>query len=507
MTLASGKENRWQAGYRFYFLQGKLIALFLLILWSGFPLSGKAGEPEPARLSVAIVEFDVMGDLGIPDAGSIIAEWMVSSIGRTEKFDLKERVLLKKVLAEQQLVLSGIVDEAMAARIGKVFGVQGVITGGVMRWGNTISVTARLIDTTSGTILKTADVKAGDVDAIPDRINDLARMIAGLTVPEKAEEISIRPGRVLSGNNSGAGDAAGLAVSHPGNATMRKTFREPVTGMEFVWVEGGCFQMGQSDEEKGLLIKEEGRESYEKNYNDELPRHKVCVDGVWVARFEVTNRQFRQFKPDHKSLDHAGIGLNGDEQPVVYVSWQEAKDFAAWLSARNEGQLTFRLPREAEWEYGCRAGVEAPRYWGKDADEACKFANVNDRISKKINQFAWTYHDCDDGFAATAPVGRFYPNAFGLYDMLGNVWEWVEDVYVGDGYRLHGKKNPAVIEGGDNRVRRGGCWNNEPGSIRCANRGKRSPDRQNSRVGFRLVMEKKEVQAAIGFEAGSTEGL
>jgi len=153
----------------------KILSIFLLIsLFS--PVTGYSSDE---LMTVAVVEFDVKGDIGIKDAGAIIAEWMISAVDKTQQFNLKERVLLKKVLEEQEMGMSGLIDGKTAAKIGKLYGVKGLITGSVLKWGDTISVTARLIDTDNGSILKTADVKTTNVESIPHRINELAEIIAG----------------------------------------------------------------------------------------------------------------------------------------------------------------------------------------------------------------------------------------------------------------------------------------------------------------------------------------
>jgi uncharacterized caspase-like protein/TolB-like protein len=163
--------------------------MFILCL-TGFmlltPFTGMAqAQAQQDKLSVAVIEFEVKGDLGIKDAGVIIAEWMISAIGKTQQFHLRERALLKKVLEEQQLELSGAVDEKSTfAEVGKIYGVEGIITGSVLKWGDVISVTARLIDTRTGTILKTADIKTNDVNVIPDKINDIALVLAGESPPK-----------------------------------------------------------------------------------------------------------------------------------------------------------------------------------------------------------------------------------------------------------------------------------------------------------------------------------
>ena len=142
---------------------------------------------------------------------------------------------------------------------------------------------------------------------------------------------------------------------------------------------------------------------------------------------------------------------------MVRVSWKEARGFAEWLSGRGEGR--FRLPTEAEWEYAARAGTRTERFWGNDANAACRYANVYDRRGESVLGFDWSHHDCADGYAVSAPVGSFEPNGFGLRDMLGNVWEWVRDRYGGKYYASASRQNPHGPSAGSERVGRGGGWN------------------------------------------------
>ena len=256
-----------------------------------------------------------------------------------------------------------------------------------------------------------------------------------------------------------------------------KTWKEPVTGMEFVWVAGGCFFMGSPQSEPNRDI-------------DEGPVHEVCVDGFWMAKTEVTNGQFRKFLPNHDSRDYQGYSLNGDSQPAVYVSWNDATNFAQWLKGQNGGQYKFRLPTEAEWEYACRAGTQTSRYWGDDANRACEYENVADMIAK--GRWGWDdIQNCDDSYAATAPVGSFQSNGFGLHDMLGNVWEWCEDIYSIDVYTRYDRENPINTDssGGTDRVIRGGYWHGGPSSSRCSDRGSGMENGMNDDLGFRLVRE------------------
>lgn len=232
----------------------------------------------------------------------------------------------------------------------------------------------------------------------------------------------------------------------------------------------------------GSSSEDTGRDS------DEGPVHEVCVDGFWMGKTEVTNAQYRKYKADFDSQDYRGHLLNIDAQPVVYISWYEAKAYAKWLTGKSKGQYRFRLPTEAEWEYACRAKTATARFWGEDPDKACGYANVADLTAEREWSY-WEVNNCDDGYSVTAPVGSFMPNAFGLYDMLGNVFEWSEDIYSKDAYRNHQHNNPLFTNGGSYRVIRGGCWYSWPAGVRCAGRSDHPPagrDRDYF-LGFRLV--------------------
>jgi formylglycine-generating enzyme len=279
---------------------------------------------------------------------------------------------------------------------------------------------------------------------------------------------------------------AKAAASRISSPKAGDVWKEPVTGMAFVWVPGGCFMMGQTDSEKQYLIKDAGQETYDKYFKRELPRHEVCVDGFWMGKYEVTNRQYRKYKSGHDSKSYKGVNLNGDDQPVVEVSWEDAKAFIQWLNTRT-GQR-FALPTEAQWEYAARGGTQSFRFWGDRADDACRYANVYDTTGKAKFNFSWSHHNCNDGYAGTAPVGRFQPNAYGLHDMLGNVWEWCEDVFDEKAYSKQTRNNPVVTSGGTARVYRGGSWFNIPWLVRAAYRDWNTPISRYFSLGFRLAL-------------------
>ncbi|MBE0585575.1 MAG: formylglycine-generating enzyme family protein [Desulfofustis sp.] len=262
-----------------------------------------------------------------------------------------------------------------------------------------------------------------------------------------------------------------LLFVYPAAGGAQSAFTEPLTGMGFVPITGGCFQMGDSAGDGD---------------DNERPVHEACVADFSLGKYEVTNAQFRKFRPGHQSGESAGLSLDDETQPVVNVSWEDAVAFAEWLS-QQAGQ-TFRLPTEAEWEYAVRSGTSESRFWGNNPEEACTYANVADRTARE-RWAKWTTFNCDDGHAVAAPVGSFQPNGNGVYDMLGNAWEWCLDVYNYEAYAKLPKNDPVYSGSGEYRVMRGGGWSNGPLGIRSSHRVGLSPGFSHHSLGFRLVKQ------------------
>jgi formylglycine-generating enzyme required for sulfatase activity len=194
---------------------------------------------------------------------------------------------------------------------------------------------------------------------------------------------------------------------------------------EMVAIPAGSFMMGSPDDE------DDRREQ-------EGPQTKMTIRAFEMGKYPVTRGQFAEFiqatgyKPARRcfaEVSHGKFEDTGkaswkdpsfeqtDRDPVVCVSWDDAMAYVAWLSQATGKQ--YRLPSEAEWEYASRAGTTTSRIWGDDADDACAYANAADRQVK--NEYGWKdVVDCDDGYVYTSPVGKFKPNKFGLYDMMGN---------------------------------------------------------------------------------------
>ena len=171
--------------------------------------------------------------------------------------------------------------------------------------------------------------------------------------------------------------------------------------------------------------------------------------------------------------------------PVSCVSWLDAKDYAAWLS--HSTHQTYRLPSASEWEYAARAGSTAQVPWSSPA-EACTYANVADQTAARRYQ-GWKVLPCTDEFVESAPVGSFKENAFGLFDMLGNVFQWTEDCWT-DNYQGAPSDGSAQTSGDCSQHElRGGSWFTQPDFVRTAYRNRFDGNYRSTSIGFRLVRE------------------
>jgi len=218
---------------------------------------------------------------------------------------------------------------------------------------------------------------------------------------------------------------------------------------------------------------------------NQRPAHWVDVKMFGLGKYEVTFAEYDKFVEAVGKRKSNDYGWGRGNLPVINIYWDDAVAYADWLSQQT-GQR-YRLPFEVEWEYAARAGVTASNYWDNKTDKACYHANVHDITSKTENRYSWPHYNCTDRYANTAPVGRFKPNAFGLFDMLGNVWEWTCSEYE-NGYS--GKEKQCAQDSNRNlRVIRGGSWYNSSSFLQVSNRSPWRLSERNPKVGFRLVRE------------------
>lgn len=285
-------------------------------------------------------------------------------------------------------------------------------------------------------------------------------------------------------------------ITAAATAETAEPFRDCGLCPKMVAVPGGSFTMGSVDEEAG-------RE------NDEGPAHPVTLANAFaLSQFEITVGEFAffvavtQYEPpqgcwyidptsqqwqENPTGSWQDPGFTQKEtHPVTCVNWPDAQAYVAWL--REKTGEAYRLPTEAEWEYAIRAGTTSSRYWGELDAEACEYGNAIDETAR-LTYKEWNHVPCVDGFVYTSPVGIFEPNAWGLHDMAGNVWEWVADCWVN--HYHNAPADGANWTAGDcaKRVIRGAAWDDEPDDLRSANRLAVPADRRYNTIGIRVARD------------------
>jgi formylglycine-generating enzyme required for sulfatase activity len=237
--------------------------------------------------------------------------------------------------------------------------------------------------------------------------------------------------------------------------------------LEMVYIPGGSFTMGSPAEEVERLDREG-------------PQHEVQVAQFFMSKYPITQAQWAvvaDLPLSKRKLERDPANFKGTDRPIEQVSWWDAVEFCDRLS--NYTQLPYSLPSEAQWEYACRAGTTTPFHFGKTLTD--ELANYDASV---------TYGESGvkgKESRSTSPVGQFPANAFGLYDMHGNVWEWCADHY--GGYDRAPVDGSAWLTDDENasRVLRGGSWIFNPGACRSAYRNFNSPGNRDFYVGFRVM--------------------
>jgi sulfatase modifying factor 1 len=331
--------------------------------------------------------------------------------------------------------------------------------------------------------------KALDEPEAVDKLRDIAKWIQIMLRRGRA---ATKPaGPVVERDGAVEPRFAEMAESAVGRARASETKVWDKDGAAMVLVPGGEFWRGSPEGEGG---------------DDEHPQQRIHVRQFHVDKLPVTNEQFARFVKEAKyktdaERKQAGVSYvwsdkeqgwgksetacwkdyfkPGTEQhPVVLVSWNDAQEYCKWAGKR--------LPTEAEWEKAAR-GQDGRKYpWGNDEPDGtrCNFAD-------KRSGLQWADKTVDDGYARTSPVGS-YPNGaspHGAMDMAGNVWEWCNDWYADDYYKVSPAENPKGPDSGSDRVLRGGSWRNLPEYLRCASRYRCEPSYRNVDVGFRCAVD------------------
>lgn len=283
--------------------------------------------------------------------------------------------------------------------------------------------------------------------------------------------------------------------SLPGNHAVGESFRDcEAYCPEMVVLPAGRFTIGSPINEAGRGSDESPQKTVAIRYTLAVGRYPV-TRGEFAAFVENTNRRLgrcehwdgKSFRVE-EAVDWSNAFHQTNSYPVVCVNWDDSRAYVQWLSNRTGKR--YRLLSEAEWEYAARAGTTTAWYWGKSEANQCRYANGADLSAKTEGVTAPEFVPCNDKYAHTSPVGSFHPNEFGLYDMGGNVGEWVEDCYQ-DTYRdapTDGSAVETCAEKFQNaRVMRGGAWNAIPAWLRSASRDVEVPSLRSDSFGFRVA--------------------
>ncbi len=358
---------------------------------------------------------------------------------------------------------------------------------------------------------------------IPEKIRRSGEMIVSGDLAGAKEMMQ----RILRECESSEGDTRECSewldsVRGLNTVLAKPTERTKVTnsiGMSLVRIPAGEYMMGSLKREMDwlrLTFKKIWREGHKQWFQDELPLHPVRITKpFYMGATEVTVGQFRQFVKEtgHKTDAEKGDGgmifskteerwvprkemkwdstpwKIADNQPVVFVSWNDAQAFCRWLSRKEK--RSYRLPTEAEWEMCCRGGSVWVRYpWGDrlPGDNDLNFGDGNPKLPESLTTV-------DDGYEFVAPVGSYPPNGFGLYDMDGNAMEWVADYYGRNYFDESPVEDPPGPSSGTSRVNKGGNWFASPADCRCAFRGFSGPEMSFWNLGFRVVMDEDREEA------------
>jgi formylglycine-generating enzyme required for sulfatase activity len=415
------------------------IALLLagVSLWVAFPAHAQqTPTPSEGKELVAVMELDGV-NAGKPELAAL-SEELRAQLLQSGKFRVVDRQQIDAILKEQAFQQTGCTSQECAVQVGKILGVRKMVVGRVTKINDTLwQLSAQMVDAESAETVRAVTVnQKGAFDVVlTEGMTALAAKLTGSATP---------PTAVASGAPAASAQAG-------------QTFREPVTGMEFVFVPGGSFQMGCGGSWDGEC------------FPVEKPAHKVSLGGYWLGKTEVTQGQWKRVMGNNPSYSHIG-----DNYPVEGVSWDDVQQFIQRLNAQSSTGASYRLPTEAEWEYACRGGGQQVAWsWGNGPIAG----NTNDASAKS------TYISIGVG-NGTVPVASFPANGLGFSEMSGNVWEWVQDSYTA--YGPDPADNPLNQMSGI-RVVRGGGWNNMAGYARCSYRGIGAPSDRVSYRGFRLA--------------------
>lgn len=418
-----------------------IVNVFILLLMCVYIFAPQAGygqekEATKKKPRIAIFPFVDTNEAARKEGfGEAIAGMLMTGIINGANFRVVERSELEKILKEQKFQISGVVNMETAKRIGELYAVDFLLFGSVAKFGGSIETDIRLVDTETGEAILAENANAPTERDTRQMVQELVRKI------ENRYRLKLHP----------------APISSPVITSPAKRSQQPSAPVSSGAVQGEMVQIPAGE----FLM---GNNANNAPYN-EKPAHTVYVDAFYMDVTEVTNQQYKAFieatnHPKPKYWNNSRY--NQPDQPVVGVSWDDAAQYAAWAGKR--------LPTEAEWEYAARGGLSGAKFpWGNDNAKG---------------------HACfGKSFMSGKPcaVKSFPPNAYGLYDMAGNVAEWCSDWYRSDAYKDAQSNNPGGPAKTSQKVLRGGSWYEDAYYIRCSARKGLAENGFSTAVGFRCV--------------------
>jgi formylglycine-generating enzyme required for sulfatase activity len=402
------------------------------------PTTQPAIETRPAEASkptLAVLDFAVSGKVD-PTGSKVVAASVRKEFGESGRYVLMDRNMMLQRMTEKDFAATAECDQVKClVKYGKTLAVEKMVGGQISSFGESWAVAMHLVDVNTSQEEKYFFRKfTGKMDDIVEVAAEGARELLGLG-PNS---------RRATGSRSAAVDPTKTMTLDLGGGVK----------MELVLIPAGEFLMGSPDNEK---VRTEGG----------TPQHRVKITKVfYLGKYEVTQAQWRAVMGTSPSF------FTGDNRPVEQVSWNDCQTFCQQVSTKTG--RTVRLPTEAQWEYVCRAGATTQYYFG-------------DSVSQ-LGQYAWYGGNSGNSGSQTHDAGGKLPNAFGLYDMHGNVWEWCQDLY--GAYSAGSQTDPTGPSSGSGRVLRGGSWDYYAFYAGCAYRYHDGyPGHRINISGFRVALD------------------
>jgi len=429
-----------------------IILSFLITTTSGAFSAERPTKPvKKARdLSsyIAIFDFDVVGNID-KDISRPLSDSVRNVIVNSGKYKVMDRANMDRILKEQAFQMTGGVQKDRAVEAGQFLGVGNIVIGSIGIVGRTYFISLSLVNIESG---ETERVEEDTCKCELDELIESTRRVANKLItggPALAPTYQPAPVSPPPPPAPAPVQVAPLP-EEPAYVAPPKgiTYRDALTGIEFILVRGGCYQMGNEDGDR-----------------EERPVHQVCVGNYYIGKFEVTQAQWKAIMGKNPSRNR-----DSELNPVENMSWNDAQDFIRELNQRTG--RNYRLPTEAEWEYAARSGGRNDRWAGTNSES-------------ELSYYAWY----DDNSRRDAhQVGQKRPNGLGIYDMSGNVAEWVADTYDSDYYKNSPRVNPTGPSRDNDRVIRGGSYRDRSKDIRTTKRDRKSSSRSDNTIGFRLAL-------------------